>query len=157
MKQEVSIESNQSFHHLGIVSAMIDEIGMVGIIDSMIPSDSRNKLTTGEAVMAMVINGLGFTGRAMYMAPEFFRNRPVGMLIKEGISFEEINDDVLGRALDAIHNANSTLIFSRIAYRAAKYFNINTRVLHHDTSSKILFGEYDSKGEREPSCELRLL
>jgi hypothetical protein len=47
----------------------------------------------------MVLNGLGFANRALYLTPNFFRDKPVERLIGEGIGAEHLNDDVLGRVL----------------------------------------------------------
>ena len=53
--------SSKDLDHLGIVSAMCDEINLVSTIDQLIPSDPRAIITTGETVKLMIINGLGFT------------------------------------------------------------------------------------------------
>ena len=36
----------------------------------------RRDLTVGEAVKAMVLNGLGFVNQAPYLVPMFFQNKP---------------------------------------------------------------------------------
>lgn len=51
----------------------------------------------------MIPNGLGFAHRAPYLTPHFFRDKPVGRLLGPGITAEHLNDDTLGRTLDAIH------------------------------------------------------
>jgi len=140
-KTSVSI-SAQSMHHLGIVSGMIDKVSIVEMIDNVIPPDKRSKLTTGECVKVLLINSFGFTGQPLYLAADFFRNKPVDILIKKEIKASDINDDVLGRALDKLYNVNPTLLFTRMAYRIAKHFGIDTRTVHMDTSSKIMFGSY---------------
>jgi hypothetical protein len=38
-------------------------------------------LTVGEAVKAMVLNGLGFINHALYLVPRFFYNKPTSRLI----------------------------------------------------------------------------
>ena len=47
------------------------------------------RLPWGQAVQAMVLNGLGLTGRAMYLTPEFYENKPVDVLIGEAIEASE--------------------------------------------------------------------
>ena len=43
--------------------------------------------------MAMILNGLGFVGRAMYMTPKFFANTPVQRLLGADITADNLNDD----------------------------------------------------------------
>jgi len=56
-------------------------------------------VTCGEAVVAMVLNALGFVDRPLYMPPEFLATKPVELLIGEGLKAECFNDDVLGEGL----------------------------------------------------------
>ena len=133
----------QVINHLGLVSAAYDNLGIDKILNRIFPKHENSKLSISDCTKILTLNGLGFTGRPLYLAAEFFRNKPVDMLIGDKVSVDDINDDVLGRALDAIYEANPTLLFSQIAYQAAKIHNIDTSVLHGDTSSKIMFGSYD--------------
>jgi transposase len=56
-------------------------------IDALIPivTDDRTKTTYGQRrVSAMILNDLGFTNSTLYMAPKFFKNKPVDVLLGEG-------------------------------------------------------------------------
>ena len=71
--------TDQSYHldHPGLVAAMIDELGLVEISDSVIVQDHEQRIVTvGQAVNAMVLNGLGFSHRALYSTPHFFEKNP---------------------------------------------------------------------------------
>ena len=47
--------------HLGLVAGMFDELGIGDVIDQATQQDPQTRdLTAGEAVKAMVLNGLGF-------------------------------------------------------------------------------------------------
>jgi transposase len=85
--------------HLGIVAGVCREIGLIEEIDRIVGPTER-KVSVGQATQAMVLNALGFVGRALYLTPEFFANKPVELLIGEGITAADLNDDSLGRALD---------------------------------------------------------
>jgi len=74
-----------------------------GKIDAMIPQDlDQRQVSVGVAVKAMILTGLGFVQRALYLTPDFFKGKPVGRLLGPGITAGMLNDDALGRALDAI-------------------------------------------------------
>jgi len=130
--------------HLGIVAGICREIGLAGEIDRLGGGDRRPKVTTGEAVVAMVINALGFVSKPLYLFPEFMRNKPVELLIRDGLKPEDFNDDTLGRALDRLYDNNPTIIFMRIALRAAEMLGVERRFLHLDTTTMSVHGEYES-------------
>lgn len=53
----------------------------------------------------MIINGLGFHSSTLHLFPRFFANKPVERLIGPGLCADDLNDDVLGRCLDALFAA----------------------------------------------------
>ena len=59
MKTEVQIDI-QDIDHLGIIAGIVDEIGIVEIIDQEIGTDVREKVSAGQVVKAMIINCMGF-------------------------------------------------------------------------------------------------
>jgi transposase len=133
---------SSNIDHLGIISSICDEIGLVETINRMVPQDKTTKLSIGSRVKAMIINGLGFTGRPLYLTPQFFNKRPVGLLVGENATADALNDDALGRSLDALYENNAELIFSAIAKQAVKVYKVKTNVRHLDTSSMSVDGKY---------------
>jgi len=94
--------SSCNLDHLGIVAGMIDELGLPELIDTVIKQDhEQRQVSVGLCVKAMILNGLGFVNRALYLMPHFFKDKPVERLLGEGIEAEHLNDDALGRSLDA--------------------------------------------------------
>jgi transposase len=124
--------STQRLDHLGIVAGICQQIGLVEQIDTYVGSTER-KVSVGEAVQAMVLNALGFVESALYLTPEFFDNKPVGLLIREGLTAEDLNDDSLGRALDMLYKADITQVFFCVAYHALNVFEIG-----HDSDSPVV-------------------
>jgi hypothetical protein len=61
---------SQVLDHLGLVAGMFDELGIGDILDQATHQDPQTRdLTVGEAVKAMVLNGLGFVNQALYLVP----------------------------------------------------------------------------------------
>jgi len=121
--------STQRLDHLGIVAGICQQIGLIEQIDAYVGATER-KVSVGEAVQAMVLNALGFVGRPLYLTPEFFDNKPVDLLIREGLRADDLNDDSLGRALDMLYKAGVTQVFSWVASHALSIFEIE-----HDSDS----------------------
>jgi len=95
---------SQILDHLGLVAGMFDELGLGDVIDKATQQhpDMRD-LTVGEAVKAMVLNGLGFINHALYLVPRFFQNKPTSRLISPRVAPKQLNDDALGRALHTLY------------------------------------------------------
>jgi molybdopterin/thiamine biosynthesis adenylyltransferase len=62
--QEIEI---QNIDHLGIVAGIIDSIGIVEIINELIGIEKDEKVNAGQVVKAMIINGLGFVSKPLYI------------------------------------------------------------------------------------------
>jgi transposase len=135
--------------HLGIVAGICHEIGLVETINEMLPTPSGRKVSCGTATLAMILNGLGFTGRALYLMPEYMENKPVKLLTGEDLEASDFNDDTLGRALDELFQAGITELFAQIAQDVVRTYNLDVAFAHTDTSSFSLTGNYDSEVAQE--------
>lgn len=145
MNGEQRFETQRMDHH-GIVAGICHEIGLVEQIDQTVGRGER-KVSCGEAALAMVLNGLGFSSRALYLMPGFLRNKPVDLLINAERSAEDFNDDTLGRALDDLYAHGVTEVFARVAARAMQTYGIETTFRHLDSSSMHLHGAYEGETE----------
>jgi transposase len=133
--------STKTLDHLGIVAGICESIDLIGQIDARVP-DTGRKVSVGQAVQAMVLNGLGFVGRALYLMPEFFANKPVDLLVGEGLVAEDLNSDSLGKALDRLYEAGITELFAAVSAHALAVYDIPVQFAHADTTAFSLQGEY---------------
>ncbi len=132
---------NERLDHLGIVAGVCQEIGLAVWLNAQDPGN-RQQVSVGTATVAMVLNGLGFSNRQLYLVPQFFANKPVEHLLGPGISAEMLNDDCLGRTLDWLYAHDLTKLFAGIASRARKPFGIKAEQVHVDTTSFSVSGAY---------------
>jgi transposase len=127
--------------HLGIVAEVCREIGVADWLDEQEPGN-RQQVSVGTATVAMVLNGLGFSNRRLYLVPQFFADKPVEHLLEPGILAEDLNDDCLGRTLDWLYAHDVTRLFAGLALRARRAFGIEVGRLHADTTSFAVHGQY---------------
>jgi hypothetical protein len=109
-------------------------------------------LTVGEAVKAMVLNGLGFINQALYLVPMFFQNKPTYRLISPRVAPAQLNDDTLGRALDTLYNSGVTALYSLIAATAAKRLGLSPTYVHLDSTSFHVDSRYNSDELPSEQC-----
>src|SRR5262249_24157112 len=134
--------STQQIDHLGIVAGICQQIDLIGQIDKIVGPHGR-KVSVGQAIQAMVLNGFGFVIRPLYLTPEVYANKPVEVLIGPGITAEDLNDDCLGRALDVVYQVGVTPIYVQVASHALWIMRIVPRFAHVDTSAFSLEGAYE--------------
>jgi Domain of unknown function (DUF4277) len=68
---EEEIQTEAMDHH-GLVAAVCQDLKIAERIDKRLPSGPQRKVSPGIAVVAMIINGLGFTNRTLYLSHRVF-------------------------------------------------------------------------------------
>lgn len=143
---ESSIETKR-LDHLGLVAGMFDELGLGEGIDTHIHQNMECRhLSVGQCVKALVINGMGFAQRSLYMVGDFFKGKPLDLLIGPGVESGHLNDCTLGRALDAIHAYGTTELFWQLSPLVCKQLGLAPDAFHLDATSFHLDGAYNSEG-----------
>lgn len=133
--------------HLGLVQAEIKNLNLIEEIDKRLPiaEGKGSKISMGERVASMLLNGLGFMDDRLYMFPDFMKDMPVEKLFGKGIKAEDFNDDAIGRALDAIHDYGVTPLFTELAFDIGIKNNLLGRSANIDTTTLSLYGEYEAE------------
>jgi len=145
VSQEIAYQTER-LDHLGIVAGVCQEAGIAEWLDKQ-AGDTRRSVSVGKATVAMVLNGLGFSNRQLYLVPQYFENKPVEHLLGAGITADMLNDDCLGRTLDWLYEHDVTTLFAGVALQARRRFGIQAQHLHIDTTSFSVSGDYASKEE----------
>jgi transposase len=141
--------------HLGIVAGVCQEIGLVDYFDRL-DDQAHARVSLGQAVLAMVLNGLGFSNRRLYLVSQFFAHKPVERLIGPGITAEELNDDCLGRALDWLTAHDLTALFAGLAQQARCRFAVTAEAVHVDSTSFSVEGAYEAEDEDANETLIRI-
>jgi transposase len=137
---------SQILDHLGLVAGMFDELGIGEVIDRATRRHPETRIvTTGDAVKAMVLNGLGFVNQQLYLVSRFFQDKPTSRLLAPMlIEAKHLNDDALGRALDTLYAYGVTELYSLIAATAAERLGLAPQFVHLDSTSFHVDGRYNS-------------
>src|SRR5919205_2978026 len=138
--------------HLGLIAHMIKDLGLISMIDARIVPDEQEVITPGEAVAGMILNGLGFAHRPLSLTPQFFANKPLDLLFRDGINAEMFNRFKLGRTLDEAYTYGCNLLFEELALAVCTHEGIDLRFNHLDTTSFCLTGEYSPDRNEHAIC-----
>ena len=142
MNQAGNIEV-QTINHLGIIAGLIDEIGIVEIINEQLGIKPPEKLSSGIIVKSIILNAMGFVSRPLYLFPQFFNDKAPEHLFGEGIVPEDFNDDKIGRVMDKLYQFGLTKIFLLIALTALKKYGIDHKYSHWDSRAISWQGDDD--------------
>ena len=108
--------SSKLFNHLGLVVGMYHKLDIEG--DNR--STDYSRWRQADCLNRSGNQGDGFERfglhpRALYLTPLFFRDKPVGRRIGEGIEARYLNEDVLGCALDKIYQYGPKALYSQVS------------------------------------------
>ena len=127
---------------LPLINAFLDRLGLPALLEELVPADdSRVKLAPATAVRLVVINLL--IGREpIYGLGEWAAHYRPDLL---GLSDDDVvalNDDRVGRALDALFDADRASLLTAVVLAAVRGFSIDTSRLHNDSTSVAVSGAY---------------
>lgn len=137
--------------HHGLVAAVCKDLNIATKIDQRLYDkiDRRRIVSAGTAVVALILNGLGFTNRRLYLTPQFFESKPVEYLLGEGISSEQLDDHTLGKMLDEVSDYGASRLFGELAFEIALENNLLGSLARLDSTSLSVEGKYDREDEAE--------
>ena len=134
--------------HLGLVAGVFDQLDIADLIDNRIPKLRNHNLEHSKIIKAMILNGLGYVGQRLYLFPEFYEKLPIERLLGNGVTAADLNDDALGRTLDAIFAYGPTELFNDISLKVMSQLDLGVQRLHADTTSFSVQGNYESPSGR---------
>jgi transposase len=126
-------------HHLPILKAYADQLGLVSLINHYVPTEMN--VDAGTVVLGLVLDTL--SGRSpLYRLEEFFAHQDTELLLGKALPPHALNDDVVGRVLDRLYDFGTMRLFTACAVRAATRFGLERRYVHFDTTSRSVWGDY---------------
>jgi len=131
-------------------SKLIDQFGWVEFIDNAAKRDDC-KLSVGTRLKAILIN-IGTDRKALYKIQEFYEKRDTEVLLGEGVSASDLNDDALGRALDVLYELDMVTVYPQIEWHTARQLKgldqfDDLLPFHSDTTSISLTGDYPGQSD----------
>ena len=132
---------------LPVIASFCRRLDISGVIDELVPIRPVASLTVGQAVEAMICNRLTSPAPLVHVQG-WARDWAVPEVL--GIPALALNDDKLGRTLDAIA-PHLEEITGAVAVRAIGAFGIDISQLHWDMTSFSLHGAYPEADEDYPA------
>lgn len=131
---------------LPLVLPVLQRLDLIGIVDRACPMRGRAQLSHGEVVAALVANRLT-SPRPLYDVQGWAERYAAGAWL--GTPPGLLNDDRLGRALDALAGRLDE-VTGALGLAAIAGFGVNAARLHWDFSSVAFTGDYDNQEAEAP-------
>ena len=105
-------------------------------INQLLGKELLEKITSGQVVKGMVLNGLGLVSSPLYLFSKFFEGKAIEHFIGKDVKTEYFNDDKLGRVLDKLYRRGLNQIFMSVVLEAVKIYELETSIVHKDIDIK---------------------
>jgi hypothetical protein len=132
---------------LPVVAGFSSRLRIRDLIDGLCPVDDRSELTHGQVIEALIANRLTSPSPLVHV-PVWAGDYAVGEVF--GVRPGQLNDDRVGRALDAIAPQLDRIVGS-VGLSAIEEFGIDVSRLHWDMTSISVHGEYEQAEQEFPA------
>ena len=134
--------SSQRLGALPVINHFFDRAGLSGLLERYLPAeDPRLRVSAATAVRLVVANLL--LGRApLYGLAEWAAPFDPALLGLAPGQAEAVNDDRVGRALEALFDADRASLLTELILKVVDVFGIDVSELHNDSTSISVHGDY---------------
>ena|SRR5215475_13687945 len=111
-------------HHLPIIKAYADQLGLVSLINPSVPT--AMDMEAGTVVLGLVMATL--SGRSpLYRLAEFFAQPDTALLLGQAVPPQAFTDATVGRGLDRLYACGPRRLLTACAVRAVMRFGLARR------------------------------
>jgi transposase len=126
---------------LPIIQETIDHVGLGGLLEEFVGNNRY-----ASALLVMLKNVLLERG-ALYRVQEWAKEFEPSLIDEQAL-----NDDLIGRALDKLYEADRASMQTKCVLSTIKKCGLTTDVIHNDTTSVSVSGRYESQDK----CAIQL-
>ena len=130
---------------LALIAPLLEQLQLAAIIDHHLPSDPQLEFSYGK-VRSLLVAARLCHPQALIRIPDWAHEQAADLLW--GIPAEKLNDDRLGRALDAFFDHRHAIL-AAATVRALELAELSLERLHFDTTDVTFCGAYDESVPRD--------
>ena len=126
---------------LPILNRFIDRLKLHNDLNGYVPSKPNMSLSNANAILILVRNIL-IEREPLYNLAAWAQKFESGWVGLGNASTKVLNDDRIGRSLDALFQSDRSTLLTEIVLRTISEFNIDLSQLHNDSTSVTVYGKY---------------
>ncbi len=144
IQQENLKLDSKTIGELPIINRFLDRLQILDILDKYIPSRSNMALKHSEAILLLTRNIL-VERQPLYNLSQWSKNYEPELIGLQGLKASVLNDDRVGRSLNALFEADRASLMTDIVLKMIDEFKIETAQLHNDSTSVTVHGNYNGE------------
>ena len=129
---------------LPIINSFLQRIGLMDLLAECLVSRKNQKLSHADAIVLFVRNIL-IEREPLYKLSEWAGAFDPSLVGLAETAPSVLNDDRVGRSLDALFNADRASLMTKIVLKVVDAFAIDLGQLHNDSTTVTVSGEYKRK------------
>jgi len=133
------------FGPLAMLWPLLERMQVARIIDRHVPADPQADFSHGK-VLSLLVAARLFNPVALVNVGAWAADS--GADILWGMPVEKINDDRLGRSLDAFFEQRHSIL-ANVALHVSREFGVPLREIHYDPTHLVLHGAYEASEPRD--------
>lgn len=130
---------------LAVIAPLLQRMGVAEVIDQYLPADEQAEFPHGT-ILGLLIAARVHAPVALSNIPEWATQSGADVLWQ--MPAEKMNDDRLGRSLDAFFEQRHSIL-TAVALRVAKEFRVPLNDLHYDPTHVLFTGAYETAQPRD--------
>lgn len=123
---------------LPIVHAVAQKLGLMEILERLVPTDPRDKIPVSQTLYVILCNVI-LERFPLYKIEEWAANRQL-IPAQQGSC---LNDDRVGRALHRLFRSDRSTLMTSVILKAVQEYHLQCDRVHNDSTTVTLFGQYD--------------
>lgn len=134
----------RNFGALAVIWPLLERMQLVPILNQHLPADPQAEFEHGT-VLSLLVAARLYSPVALVNVAQWAADS--GADILWDMPLDKINDDRLGRSLDAFFDQRHSILAS-LALHVAREFNLSLTEVHYDPTHVLLHGAYESSEAR---------
>ncbi len=149
---EVSEVEGAAMGSLAVIAPLLERLGIAQIIDRHLPVDPQAEFSHGR-ILSVLLGARLYAPVALSNVRQWASDSGADVLWN--MPADKLNDDRLGRSLDALFDQRHSIL-SSIALSIARDFQIPLEHLHYDPTHILFTGAYEQSKRRDGVVHTRL-
>lgn len=139
-----AIDGGYNLGPLALVVPLLEQVQVRQIIDQHLPVDPQAEFSHGQ-VLSLLLAARLYRPTALCNVASWAQQSGADLLWQ--IPCDKMNDDRLGRSLDAFFTQRHSILAS-VALHVSQEFDISLEELHYDPTHLVFYGQYENSEPR---------
>lgn len=127
---------------LPIVNRFIERMGLESLLEKALPPTNSSQKISNAKMITLLVRSVLIERNPLYQISEWASIHDPKLIGLDGAPANCLNDDRVGRSLDALFDADRASLMTQVVLRVVSEFDLDLTQLHNDSTSITFTGDY---------------